>query len=264
MGGGVIMGEYNFILDNMRYSHSSASLFETCKYAFYLTYIECSERSNNFYSDYGLFVHDIMEKYFRRELDVMELSQYYIENYNKLVVSPPPSYPVGIDQKYYDSGLYFFDNFVFDIDNYETIIIEDKIDSVLNDIRLVVKPDLVLRHKETGKNYLIDYKSSNPYKYGKLDAKKVDGYKKQMYLYSYFLEAENNIKIDEIKLWFIRMNTVEVFPYESYMGEDTVKWFYNTILKSKEETDFEPNNTKENNYFCTQICSMRNICPYIT
>jgi hypothetical protein len=250
-------------LENMKFSYSSISSFNTCAYGFYLTYIEYNERVGNFFSDFGSFSHLILEKYFSRELEIMELASYYEEHYAENVVSYPPNYPVGMADKYYNEGLLFFENFSFDRDKYEVLSIEDKVESCHNDIKLVIKPDLILKDKESEDIILYDYKTSNPYKNGKEDKKKMDDYKKQMYLYSYFINHNTDKKINKIKLWFIRSDKMYEFDYIESEAEDVVNWFYSNILNIQLEENYNPCDIIKNKYFCENLCSVKNSCKYV-
>ena len=68
--------KYDYILGNLKFSYSSANTFNTCAYAFKLTYIDAVERENNFFGVYGSFMHLILEKYFNKELDFLNLPHF--------------------------------------------------------------------------------------------------------------------------------------------------------------------------------------------
>jgi hypothetical protein len=254
--------DYDFILDSLKYSFSSANSYETCKHGFRLTYIEAEERIKNAFSDYGNLIHKTLEKYFTSELEVWDLLDYYINNFGEFVQTDFPPYPAGMRDNYYQSGLEFFDNFEFDKSKYEIIFIEEPIESEYHGIKLIVKPDLILKEIETGKYILIDYKTAK-IKSGKNKIKQLEDYKKQFYLYCQFLWLEKNIKIDEIHIWFIRDKVKEVIVVDPIVAQNTLDWFEDTIHKIKQETEWSPNNTKENAYFCSQICSVRSVCKFI-
>ncbi len=71
------MNNFDFITGNIRYSHSSTSTFDNCRYAFKLHYIDALRGKGNFYGEYGTLVHECLEKFFNGELGAFELSQYY-------------------------------------------------------------------------------------------------------------------------------------------------------------------------------------------
>jgi len=250
---------YDFILDNIVYSYSSVNSYETCPHGFFLTYIEAEERGSNFYSEFGLLVHDILEKYFLCELDEKDLTNYFIEHYNEYVKSFPPPYPKNLGESYYEDGISFFDNFTFDRENFEVVFTEEKIESIQQDIKLVVKPDLLLKEKSTGKYILVDYKTSK-LKGSKYDFKKLEGYKRQLNLYAYFTWIEKEIKTDEIWIFFIRNNDIMKMEINHDDIIETIEWFTSTIGKIKDDEQWVANTDKSNSYFCSNLCGVRMSC----
>ena len=67
------MGQNDFILDGMRWSFSSVNTYNTCPQAFRLGYLDALPRVDNAFSDWGTFLHSLMEKYFRGEAEFFEL-----------------------------------------------------------------------------------------------------------------------------------------------------------------------------------------------
>lgn len=260
------MSDYDFIIDNIRFSYSALSTYSTCPYSYKLSYIDSLPRENNFYSEYGTLVHECLEKYFKGELDIFELSLYYNKRYNEVIISPPPPYPPDISSKYRQEGEIFFNNFNFDIENYEIIFVEDKIDLDIDGIDFVARPDLVLKHTKTKKNILYDYKTSMPFRTDKktgreiVDRQKMISYHKQMRIYSYALRHEKNIPIDDIMLWFIRGDRKELVKTNKTLEKETIKWLKENVKAIKEENIFAYNNS--NTYFCNILCNVRNYCKY--
>lgn len=257
------MGKYDFIIDNIVFSFSGASSFNTCPYGYKLAYIDGEERVDNFYSDYGKFIHLILEKYFKDELSQEQLYDFYIDNYFENVKCPPPAYPANISETYYADGKNFFKDFIFDKSKYKIISIEDSINSTHKNFSLIVKPDLILKNLESGKYILVDYKTSK-YKKSKVEDKKITEYKKQMAIYAQFLYKERQIEISEIQIWFIRTKDIYSYPLDLVQTMLTMEWFSDTIQKIKIEKEWRPNNTKENSYFCNNLCGVRNACKYKT
>lgn len=252
---------YDFILDNMKFSYSSANSFNGCPYGFFLTYIEVENRADNAFANFGSLVHETLEKYFKGELEAWDLAGYYTSHYGEAIKVAFPPFPVGMAQQYYDSGLEFFDNFEFDKNLYDIIYIEESIESEYNGIKLSVKPDLILKEKSSGKTILIDYKTARMKK-GKEFQKQIDEYLHQFYLYSYFLWQVKNIEINEIHIWFIRDGVKHIEIVDAMKVQETMEWFENTIKQIKVEEEWKPNLSKENKYFCGQICSNRFGCRY--
>lgn len=260
------MSEFDFILDGIRYSYSSVSTHKNCNYSFKLTYIDVVPRVNNFFGEYGTLVHECMEQYFGDKLDSYDLSGFYKDNYETTVVSPAPSSFVDLNDRYKKQGQEFFDEFYFDKENYDVLLIEDKIDFSLGDIMVVAKPDLVLYRKKDKRYILFDYKTADPFKVDKrtgketTDKAKIEGYMDQMYLYTYALRQHRNIPIDAITLWFTRSGREysEDWTYEKECG--IIENFKKAIENIKNDTEFVANNT--NPFFCNNLCGVRNSCVY--
>ena len=246
-------------INEKRFSYSSLTTFETCKHGFYLTYIDTTdERENNFFAEYGLLVHEGFELFFKGELEAFELADFYDDNYDKFVVHSPPFFVK--EHVYKKQGHDFFENFDFVKDNYEVLVVEDVYDVDLLSYNLVIKPDLVIKEKSTGKVILLDYKSSLIYKNGKLDKKKVEGYRKQMTMYATYLKTVN-IVVDEVWIWFVRQPDEPFYRFEISNEEESgvVEWIDTTIKDIKSEVEFEPTIQK---FFCQNLCSVSSRCEY--
>lgn len=254
------MPDYSFVIDSMAFSHSSVTSFETCPLSFKLQYIDAEKREQNFYGEYGSFVHSVIEKHFKKELERDWLKDYFIDNYSSAMKADPPSFPEGIVDKYYQDAINFFENTeLLNRELYEVVANEEALSTEWDGINLVVKPDLILKELSTNQIILWDAKSSAPYKNGKWDLKKIAGYEKQMILYAYTWELVKKQHIDKIQLLFIRLDKmydVEVTPEKT---KDVLNWFSNGVQSIRWEEDFEP---KVNKFFCSQICGVRNSCHH--
>lgn len=261
------MSSFDFIVEGIRYSYSSLSTYETCPYSFKLTYIDKLEpRQNNFFGQYGTLVHDTLYEYFAGNLDSFELSGYFENNYyNSVTIAPPPFLP-NLEEKYVEQGMTFFDNFSFKIDDYEVVMNEEPIELTFsNKTMFTGKPDLILKNKKTGRYHLYDYKTSTPFKTNKsgsewADRKKLDGYYKQMYIYTYALLKQKDIPIYDINLWFIRINRLLTVQKDEREEKQAVKWLHSIVRKIKNDEIFRYDNS--NSFFCNQLCGVRLFCEY--
>lgn len=251
--------EINDILQSMTYSYSSISCFETCKLNFYYNYIEKRERLNGVFGEFGSLCHEVIERYMRKELEIFELAQEFKKLYPRKITFSFPPYPANMEQNYFSFGLNFFENFNFDRDDYQVLMIEDKLETNWEGINLVVKPDLVVLDKKKNKVILIDYKSSAVIgKDGKVDQKKIEPYKNQLNMYAYFITAISGIRIDDIKIWALRNDKFIDIIKTKDTEEKVQNWIRNTVKNIKEEKDWTANNT--NTYFCSWLCSSRDGC----
>lgn len=256
------MNEFEYILKPMCYSFSSADTYENCAYQFRQIYIDGKPRENNFFGEYGTFLHDILHSYFERKLDEMDLPFYFEENYPEAVESFPPPYPPNMGETYFREGLDFLENLEFDRDAYEVVCIEESLYATYKGIHLVVKPDMILKEKATGRYILVDYKTKKLSGKPKQDEKVVEEYKKQLYLYAHFIGEIKQIAIDTIWVWFLRNQKIVEIPFDQKITNEVLFWFENTIGRIAHEEEWKPNLEKSNKYFCANLCGVRNHCSY--
>ena len=83
------MSSYKDLVRNMRFSFSRVSTYDNCKYCFYLGYIVKDDdlylSEGNFYAEVGSFVHLILEKVFKGELEMDDAAQYFIDHFDENV-----------------------------------------------------------------------------------------------------------------------------------------------------------------------------------
>lgn len=260
------MSDFDFIIGNIRFSHSSTSTFETCAYGFKLHYIEGLPSKSNFYSEFGTLIHECMEKFFTKELTEWELPSYYRENFNKVITSPLPMGQEYLRERYMNQGEDFLNSFYFPIDDFNIVIVEDTIEFDIDDISVTARPDLVLQNKVTGDYILYDYKTSLPFKTSKItgvesvDNLKIDGYKRQMGIYTYAVRNIRKFPIKSVVLWFPRAFREISYEWVQENEDKTIKWLKDTVAKIRIEKDFYPNN--KNYYFCNNLCNVREYCEY--
>jgi len=263
------MSSWDFILREITYSYSSISGYDNCPHGFKLSYIDKKPRKKNFYSDFGNLVHDEMKNFFDGVMDTFELSQDYQDKFDKVVTSAPPPYPAGMREKYKEQGQFFFDNFSFGKEGYNVLLNEGTIEFTLpNGLKFTARPDLVLKDKITNENILFDYKTSAPFKINKkthketADNKKLEGYYKQMFIYTYATRSVLNIPVDIITLWFPRLDKMVDIYWSEIKENETLEWVTNQLNKIMGDEEWKPNLSKENEYFCFNLCSVLPHCKY--
>jgi hypothetical protein len=255
------MGKYTEQLETMNFSNSSINTFETCGWQFYLTYIEKVPKVGNFFSDYGSFIHLVIEKYLKGKLEIWEMLDYYQKEFSNNIKNSPPAFMRNAWNDYYDAGYEFFKNFNFDRDEYELIQLEDFVKGTDRGINVTIKPDIVIKNKTTNELTLLDFKTSEIInKKGVLDQKKLDGYKSQLNLYVYFLWQFKGLEITKARLWFIRSNTFFDWDYEQYLAQDSLDKFIETAKKIQQAEEWPYNNSSS--FMCSVLCSVRNSCQY--
>ena len=122
------LNEDRFIIDTMVWSFSRLQSYHQCSYGFYLKYVECNRGEPNCFGQYGSLIHTILEKYEKEELSLFEISQYYEENFDRVVTCDAPKNKyVDIRQSYYEKGLEYLDNIDLMLDKYEILGVEKEV-----------------------------------------------------------------------------------------------------------------------------------------
>ena len=179
-----------FLLDTMQWSFSRLNSYYQCPYEWRLHYVECNKSENGFFGEYGSLIHKILEKYEKGELSLFELNEYYEEHFNKDVPhDAPPNKYVNIRQSYYDKGVDYFNNIDLDLERYEVLGVELKVEFKINGKDFVGYIDLLVQDKENGEIIIIDHKSASIKilkngKISKSDQQHFLEFKRQLYLYS--------------------------------------------------------------------------------
>lgn len=263
---------YDFILDGMIWSFSRLNAFGKCNYEWYLQYIECVEGVGGFFSDFGSFMHDILEKYLKRELSFFELVPYYENHFNERIhFLPPKNNYVDLSEIYYEKGLDYLMNLDLSPENFYSILgIEKKVQFSIKghdgkEFPFVGYIDLLVED-DMGNITVIDHKSSsikilNNGKISKPDQEHFLEFKRQLYLYSIAVIDEYKRPPKKLKWNMFKDRTwIEIdFNMEEY--EEAIEWAKNTLEKIYKEKDWLPDNNNE--FFCNNLCSMRmSACPY--
>lgn len=258
------MSSWSFILDNLVYSYSAINTYENCPYAYKLSYIDRKPQINNAFAQFGNTVHKVLELYFQGKKDIWDLEKAYKDNYSQYVtIDYPPNRFVDLSQSYFDSGMKFFSNFEPPLEDFEVISTESTIYFDLNDdIRVTARPDLVLKDNETGKIILFDYKTAKLKTTKKAKQEQINEYMNQMHLYCHALKLGEGIDVDEIRIWFVRDNEIVCKEADKDDIRASLEWFKNAINLIKTDETWKPNDSKKNEFFCRNICGVRNSCEY--
>lgn len=242
------------------YSYSRIKMFHSCKYAYYVKYFERPDvLLSHGTSEFGSFVHEILEKYEKGELEAYEMLPYYIDNYSKNVVSTfnlnmTKDFSRDFSDSYYASGLRYLESFDgfpdFDIIEAEkefTIEIE-------NSFKFTGKIDLVARNKN-GDLIILDHKSKSKFKNKKEQAE----YAVQLYLYSYAIERELGELPKKLYFNMFRQNEMVEIDFNMDDYKSAYEWLVNSVREIEDTFDFEKLDNKDD-FYCMNFCPIRDIC----
>lgn len=237
-----------------KFSFSKINTFYDCPYGYYLKYYK-DIRTNKSHgtSEYGTFIHGILEKYEKKELDIKDLLKFYTENFDENVKSTfELNLGNGFKKNFYDSyfndGLEYFLNFK-GFNDWKILEVEYEFDlNMKNNFIFTGKIDLI-GEMENGDIFICDHKSKKKFQTKKEQKK----YARQLYLYSIAVKEKYG-KFPK-KLFFNMFRTGEIIEIdfdEKDYGE-AVDWLYNSVEEISSEFDYSKN-------FGTFFCN--NFCPY--
>ena len=242
---------YQFILDGLVWSYSNLSSLDNCRKIWYNTYIDKSEKKENFFSQYGSYMHLILEMFSKQQLDFPELVPYFEENYDKFITEYPPFENMGTS--YYNQAVDFLSTFEGFTD--KTVGTELKMEYQIE--LYGKKRDFVAyidRLSMDDNGYIInDYKSK-----GKFSSKaEKEKYLRQLYIYSLSVKEKYGVFPYKLKFNHFRTKseTVELFNENKLL--QTLKWADNCVERIYNTEIFVPNH---NDFFCNHLCSVSDSC----
>lgn len=258
--------DYGFIVDQMRWSFSRLSSFDTCKYMWKLSYIDGVKGEPNFYSQFGSYCHKILEMYYKGDLAIFELTDYYKDHYlENVTYDAPPNKYVDIGASYYQKGIEYFDSLSDISDEYEIVGIEKEVTFEIDGKEFVGYIDLLLRDRDTGKLIVCDHKSGKIkfLKNGNVskgDAQHFTMFKRQLYLYSKAIIDEYGEEPSYLIWNMFRTGDIIKIKFVQEEYEEAIEWAKETIKTIEEERNWEPT---PDDFFCRFICDHReSACEY--
>lgn len=232
-------------LTKKKWSFSSIKLFETCKYAFYLKYIEDNDEEPNAFSQHGSLVHSILERYFNGELYAFELADIFEKEYETAVTEKFPFF--AMYKGFYEKTLEYLQN--FDGIDGEVLGVEQKFDTTISGYKFIGFADLIIRDDKGIVIY--DHKSHGKWKSKKERAE----YFRQLYIYAYCVkELYGELPY---KLVFNRFRIPdepldeELFNKNDY--NSAIKWFTDSIDEILATDEWDCN---VDNFYCGSLCRL--------
>lgn len=234
-------------------------------------------------SEFGSFVHDILEQYGKNNIEAKDTLKYYEDNYTKNVVSDftlymSDAFYKDFAEKYYEDGYKFFRTFN-GLQDIKILEAEKKFELPYKNKFLINGKIDVIGVDKNNNLCIIDYKSKSTFK----SKKEKEEYLKQLYLYAWafltemedeekwleFKEKHNlpNLEKDTIKLAFymFRKDKWVWFDFDKDKMNDVLKWVENAVNEINDEIFFDPIpeiETGEFNFYCKNFCSFRECCKY--
>ena len=267
------------IEDGHVYSFSQLEQFDECKFSYYLQRIEDHKEDlvNNNFALRGSLIHDLLDKWAKREIAAEDLPAEYKKRYVKEVNMTWPRMLAakGFAEKAYNSGLEYFENFN-EFEGYKVLSSEMKFYTEIAGRKFVGLIDMILEDKETGALIILDHKSKslssfkkdedNMYRQQTLYAKGVyEKYGRYPDILMFNLFGENGMLMqrkfdmesyEDVLHWAERQ-------IEAIEEAEMIDWFDTKMqhIRDKAEEEGKDPDKVRLDFFCENICSCRNICP---
>lgn len=249
---------YRPLIEDMTWSYSRVTTYQDCPYRFFLKYIINLGEKDMFYASYGSFMHKLIERYYRGELDRDGMLREFLANFSTEVKGERPK--GSTVEKYIMAGVRYLKGFVeFP---FNMVAVEQLLEFDIDGIPVVGYADFI--GELYGEYYIVDNKSreleprSGRAKPTAKD-KELDKMLRQLYIYSAGIKQKygkfpkelcfNCFKNDK----FIR----EPFNEEAYA--EAIEWFKREIEYAKAEEEFEP---YIDFFSCKYICGVNDECCY--
>lgn len=246
------------------YSYTQLSSVSECPYGFYLERIEKNETVSNAFAEQGTLIHELIDEWARKKLTKEQLPEEYEKRYSDTVVTQFPHILAakGYTEKAYLLGLDYFRHFD-EFAGYTILGTEEKfkIDLPLSDG--TTRPfvgiiDLILQDDATGELIICDHKSKTKSSFRRSE----DTMYRQQLLYAAYIKEKMDRFPDRLMFNLFKEDGEKMerpFTMEAY--EETIQWATDMIHRIEEFEFIDWLETKPQDFFCLNICSVRKECP---
>ena len=241
------------------YSFSRLRRFSECPLSYYKKYIEGDDTENGHgTSEFGSFVHLILEKYAKKEIDLSDIVSYYVENFNinvnsTFILKMSDTFKKNFEEDYYMSGLDYLTNFEGFSEFGEILEVEYEFEIEYNNkFKINGKIDLVTKDKD-GNIYIIDHKSKSAFK----NKKEMAEYRRQLYIYSFAIKNKYGKFPKKLYFNMFRKNKILEFDFSEQDYYEALNWFENTVDEIENNIVFLSN---IDSFFCRNFCDYRDNC----
>jgi len=250
--------KYSSIISDFTWSYSRINQFEMCPYAFLLNYIWHAPKKPLFFSDYGSFIHKLIEEYLNGSIKKEELVTEYLSRFQMEVRGVAPNRD--IFKTYFEQGLSYVSGIRFPYA--EPLCVEHKVKFKVGDIPFSGIIDCVA--KDGDDIIILDNKSralkprSNRAKPTKSDAE-LDEYLRQLYLYSIPIKDTFHRYPSRLEFNCYRTGQLISEPFKMEEFERAKQWAIDSVATIIDNDDWSP---KMDFWNCRYLCDFRDECDY--
>lgn len=249
---------YRPLIEDMVWSYSRLSTFEDCPYRWYLRYIAKIPESPKFYAMYGTLMHELIEQYYRGELDKKDLLVAFSVRFSSMQCGGLPV--SSTIQKYTQDAISYLSEFrPFP---YEMVAVEKKVKFQIDGKPFIGFIDFLGKQ---GEDFIIVDNKSRALKLRSarqkptLKDQELDEMLRQLYLYAAAVEQEYGKFPTKLCFNCFRTGTFIEEPFVKSKYDEAVAWAAQNIENLKEITDFYP---QPDFFSCRYICGVAHECCY--
>lgn len=229
----------------MTVSFSRLDGWHQCKLKHKHKYIDGLEEIENSWSTLGTFVHEVLEKHQRGEINLLE----YVEiNYPSLVF--PKLGRTDLAVKYQLQLMDFF-RYISNQDVGEVLGIEENFDIPFGEHNIIGFIDRVSRKNGVS---VVDWKISNPFADKDLPKKR-----RQLYVYAKHIFNKYGEYPKEMFFYFCKDLSFHKEVFSKDLFDETWEWVETTTKEIVEATEYPASPEK---FFCSHLCGTRHLCKY--
>lgn len=239
------------------WSYSRINSFGDCPYAWFLKYIKLLPSVPNFYSEYGKFMHSILQKYYLGELQAYDLPGYFISEFTTVVKLRP--------QKSSTYANYFMDGLKYlrgiKPSPLKVLGVEQFVEFDIAGVPACGFIDLV---ESDGGITITDHKSADikpksARKKPTIADQRLDDMFRQLYLYSLAVYEQYGEYPKTLRFNAFRKGLSVQESFSADRLANVVSWAKNQIETITYNTNWHPHI----DYFrCNILCDMRENCEY--
>ena len=229
-----------------------------CPYGFLLSYIKKADKKPMFFSDYGSFMHKLIEQYLRGFLERNELVEAYLYGFRRSIRSKAPNSK--IFKSYFEQGYDYLSD--IDFPYMSPVGVEQKVSFSIGDKPFIGIIDCVA--VDDGKLVILDNKSRalkprSGRKKPTVSDQELDSYLRQLYLYSVPMEQLYHTYPVRLEFNCFRTGQLISEPFREEEFEKTKEWALKSIDTITRNEDWSP---KIDYWKCKYICDLSDDCCY--
>lgn len=250
---------YDLQIDEMLWSYSRLTAYESCPYQWLMKYIFKIKGQSKFFAEYGSLIHSLLQKYLTGKTKKEDLPYDFISGYLKDIHSQAPSKKIYAN--YFEQGKKYLSE--LNLPERKTIGVEKRVRFQYAGHPFIGFIDW-LSEDADGKLYITDHKSRDlkprsKRKKATASDKELDKYLRQLYVYSKAVYNLCRRYPDYLEFNCFRTGAWITEPFDREKYIETEKWASELIEKITSTDNWYANGDF---FFCNNLCDVCGECEY--